>query len=240
MLEIAQYFEQVTAGFRPIVLIASGLAAVLVGLFIWLGGLGVRRVLLAVVGAITGGICGFFIIGRNIASALILAAGAAIIAIMFEKIFITILAAGLATVFGFAVLARPYIESSADFSTEIKQACLQMPLYCWAIIVALAVIFILAGFFLWRLTSALCCATLGTFLIFAGMILLLLYKGAAPISSIYSRTPFYAAIFAAMTAFGTMEQLLLYQLAEEKLTRKKETNKGKKGPHETRMSWRTR
>lgn len=240
MLEIAQYFEQVTAGFRPIVLIASGLAAVLVGLFIWLGGLGVRRVLLAVVGAITGGICGFFIIGRNIASALILAAGAAIIAIMFEKIFITILAAGLAAVFGFAVLARPYIESSADFSTEIKQACLQMPLYCWAIIVALAVIFILAGFFLWRLTSALCCATLGTFLIFAGMILLLLYKGAAPISSIYSRTPFYAAIFAAMTAFGTMEQLLLYQLAEEKLTRKKETNKGKKGPHETRMSWRTR
>jgi hypothetical protein len=240
MLEIAQYFEQVTAGFRPIVLIASGLAAVLVGLFIWLGGLGVRRVLLAVVGAITGGICGFFIIGLNIASALILAAGAAIIAIMFEKIFITILAASLAAVFGFAVLAKPYTEISADFSTEIKRACLQMPLYCWAIIVALAVIFILAGFFLWRLTSALCCATLGTFLIFTGMILLLLYKGAAPISSLYSRAPFYAAIFAAMTAFGTMEQLLLCQRAKEKLTRRKETNKGKKGPHETRMSWRTR
>ena len=239
MLEIAQYFEQVPAGFRPIVLIASGLAAVLVGLFIWLGGLGVRRVLLAVVGAITGGICGFFTIGRNIASALILAAGAAIIAIMFEKIFITILAASLAAVFGFAVLAKPYTESSADFSTDIKQACLQMPLYCWAIIVALAVIFILAGFFLWRLTSALCCATLGTFLIFAGMILLLLYKGAAPISSIYSRTPFYAAVFVAMTAFGTMEQLLLCQRAEEKLTRKKETNKGKKGPGKTRLNWRT-
>ena len=239
MLEIAQHFEQVAAGFRPIVLIGPGLAGVLVGLFVWLGGLGVRRVLLAVVGAISGGICGFFIIGRNILSAMILASIAAIIATMFEKIFITILAAGLAAVFGFAVLARPYIESSADFSTDIKQACLQMPMYCWAIIVALVVIFIVAGFFLWRLTSALCCATLGTLLIFAGMILLLLYKGAAPISRIYSRTPFYAAVFVAMVALGTMGQLLLCQRAEEKLTRKKETNKGKKGPGKTRLNWRT-
>jgi len=232
MLEIAQNFEQVAAEFRPIVLIGPGLAAVLVGLFVWLGGLGVRRVLLAVVGAITGGICGFFIIGRNVASALVLTAVAAVIAIMFEKIFITILtaglaavfgfAAGLAAVFGFAILARPYIESSPDFSTEIKQACLQMPLYCWAIIVALVVIFIVAGFFLWRLTSALCCAAFGTLLIFAGMTSLLLYRGAAPITCIYSRTPFYAAVFAAMTAFGTTEQLLLCKSAKEKLKRKKE------------------
>ena len=53
MLEIAQNFEQVAAEFRPVVLIGPGLAAVWVGLFVWLGGLGVRRVLLAVVGAIT-------------------------------------------------------------------------------------------------------------------------------------------------------------------------------------------
>ena len=240
MLEIAQNFEQVAAGFRPIVLIAPGLAAILVGLFVWLGGLGVRKVLLAIVGAITGGICGFFIIGRNIASALILTAVAAVIAIMFEKIFITILTAGLAAVFGFAILARPYIESSPDFSAEIKQACLQMPMYCWAIIVTLAVIFILAGFFLWRLTSALCCAAFGTLLIFAGMTSLLLYRGAAPITCIYSRTPFYAAVFAAMTAFGTTEQLLLCQRDKEKLKRKKETNKGKKVPDETKPSWQTR
>jgi len=66
MLEIAKNFEQMATGFSPIVLIAPGLVCVVVGLFIWLGGLGFRRPLAAVVGAVSGGICGFFITDRNI------------------------------------------------------------------------------------------------------------------------------------------------------------------------------
>lgn len=262
MLEVTQNFEQIAARFSPIVLIGPGLAAVLLGLFVWLGGLGFRRVLAAVVGAVSGGICGSFIAGRNIILAVVSTALATVIAIIFEKIFITILAATLAAVLGFAVLARPYIEEPAtaipinraetlggrqtveiikayiaDFSTKINQACSQMPAYSWAIIVASAVIFIVGGFFLWRLTSALCCAALGTLLVFAGMILLLLYKGAAPISGIYNRTSFYAAVFIAMTAFGTTTQLSLIQ-RREKLITKKETNKDNKATDKPKLDWR--
>ena len=268
MLEVTQNFEQIAARFSPIVLISPGLAAVLLGLFVWLGGLGFRRVLAAVVGAVSGGICVSFIAGRNIILAVVSTALATVIAIIFEKIFITILAATLAAVLGFAVLARPYIEEPAtaipinqdeisnraetlggrqtveiikayiaDFSTKINQACSQMPAYSWAIIVASAVIFIVGGFFLWRLTSALCCAALGTLLVFAGMILLLLYKGAAPISGIYNRTSFYAAVFIAMTAFGTTMQLSLIQ-RREKLITKKETNKDNKATDKPKLDWR--
>ncbi len=265
MLTIFQDFEQTATRFSPIVLIGPGLATVLVGLFIWLGGLGFRRILVAVAGAVSGGICVFFITGRNIRVAIIVAGTAAVIAIIFERLFITILAAALAAVFGFTVLAWPYVENSekiipanqsktpaqspalsvresieqmkayiADVSEKIKQACSQIPVYSWPILLALVVIFIVVGLFFWRLASALCCSALGTMLIFGGMILLLLYKGSVPISSICSKPPFYGAVFAAMTGFGTIEQLLLCQRAKRESISKKGADKNKKeGPKET-------
>jgi hypothetical protein len=271
MLEIAQNLEQTAVRFTPVILIGPGLAAVLLGLFVWLGGLGFRRALVAIVGAVSGGICGFFIPDRNIVLAMISAGIATVIAIIFERIFITILAAVLAASLGFAVLARPYIGSEddlkghpeykaeninvvlntqtsiermkgyiVDFATEIKWIFLQMPVYNLAIIAALAVIFIAAGFYLWRFTSAFCCAALGTMLVFAGMILLLLYKGAAPISRICQNQPFYLSVFAVMTVFGTTEQLLLCQHIKEKPIRKKETHKDRKEPEETPTDWRNK
>jgi len=270
MLEIAQHFEQVAAWFSPVVLIGSGLVCVAAGLFVWLGGLGFRKVLVAVLGATSGGVCGFIITGQNIILAMVLAAVAAAIAIMFQKIFITVLAAVIAAAFAFVVLAKPYIENvdtlkyypeykvqnrqehlstrqtietmkawMADFSEGIKQACTEMPAYSWVIIAALVVIFIVAGFFFWRLTSALCCATLGTLLVFAGMILLLLYKGAVPVSSICRKQPFFLAVFVAMITFGTIGQLLLCHHIRERVTVKKETNRDKEKPEKTKPDWRT-
>jgi len=71
------------------------------GLFLWLGGLGFRRALVATVGAVSGGIFGFFMSGRNIMPAMVTAALAAVIAIKLEKIFIAILAGVLAQFFAF-------------------------------------------------------------------------------------------------------------------------------------------
>lgn len=238
MLEIAQNFEQTAAKLNTIVLISLGLTCTTVGLFVWLGGLGFKKLLVAVAGAVSGCICGFFIIGRNIISAVTLAALAALIAAALERVFIIILVAILATVFSFTFLAKPYIENATDFSTAIKQACLQMPAYSWVIIAVPIVILILAGIHLWRLTSALCCAALGTMLIFTGMILLLLYKGAMPISWVSRRTSFTAAVFVAMIAFGTIEQLLLCPSDKEKSIGKKDVNKIES--EEKTLNWRSK
>jgi hypothetical protein len=267
MLEIARQLEQTAVWFNPVVLIGPGLAVVLLGLFVWLGGLGFRRALVAIVGAVSGGICGFFISGRNIATATVSAGLAAVIAIIFEKMFIAVLTGVLVAVLGFAVLAGPYIENAgeatsiewdemrnlstqqtvetakayiADFVAETKRIFSQMPVYNWAIIAALAVFFIAVGFSRQRLTSAFCCAALGTMLIFAGMILLLLYKGAAPISRICQNQLYYLGVFAAMTAFGTTEQLLFCQRIKERLTRKKGKSKDGKEPEKISAFWRNR
>jgi len=173
MFETALNFEQTADKLAPLVLVGLGLAAVVIGLFIWLGGLGFRRVLVAVVGAVGGGICGFLIVGRNITFTLaaLSAVAGMIIAVMLEKILVT-------------------------------------------------------NSLFWRFTSALCCAALGTLLVFAGMILLLLYKGAGPISSISAKQSFYLGVFIVMTAFGTIEQLLLCQRSKGLITKRK-TGKNK-------------
>jgi hypothetical protein len=269
MYEIFQNFEQTALRFSPIVLIVPGLLAVLVGLFIWLGGLGLSKVLVALLGAVTGFGCGFFII-KDIMAACVLTAAVALIALVLQRFFIAILAVFLAlvlTFFVFTGICPEVIKATenvpvttanitddnvvigarhtpevlkaylVDFSNMVKQAAWHMRTYVWPIMAALAVIVLAAGLFLRRLMSALCCAVLGTMLIFAGMILLLLYKGSVPISGICNKSLFYAGVFGAMTAFGTVVQLLLCPRLEKSAKRKKEveSDTSEKKKH----SWRT-
>ncbi|HUV63495.1 MAG TPA: hypothetical protein VMW24_06320 [Sedimentisphaerales bacterium] len=273
MLEILQNFESTVgeaARLRPLVLIGLGAAAVGVGLFVWLGGLSLRKLWVAIAGAVAGGILGFVLIGNGVAPTAASAVVAAVIARVFERVFITVLAAALAGAIGFAVLAGPYIESpqavsaanhdgasartttgrdaagmeelkayALDVGGSIKRAAWQMPVQKWAIIALLAVIVLVGGFALWRPTAALCFSVLGTILISVGMILLLLYKGAGPVSRISSRPLIYAGVFTAMALFGTVEQLLLCRGAKKQGTRPRKAGGQKETTQEKHRSWRT-
>jgi hypothetical protein len=271
MFEIAQNFEQVATHLSPIVLIGAGVVCMLLGLLLWLGGLMFGRVLFAVIGAVGGGICGFFLTGQHITPAVLFAGLAAAVAAMFEKIFVTILVSALAMSLGLVILAYPYIENTdslrqypeyeasnrtaavgisesveiiktsvVDFGAAIRQGCSQIPASKWAIVAALGVVFMGGGFCFSRLASALCCAMLGTTLIFAGMILLLLYKAAMPVSDIGNKQAFYAVVFLAMTGFGTIEQLLLLQFAGKKPTKRKPKDRRNRDvSDETAQNWRT-
>jgi hypothetical protein len=252
------------------VLILPGVSAVLLGLLTWLGGLAIRRILVAAVGAVTGGVCGFFLVGWNIIFAIVSTCLGAGIAIMFERIFIIILTALIAVLVGFFILAEPYIEDAGSLErfpeqrtpdagqyftirqvieiaaeyisglrATLREVCAQVPLRSWLIIAALGVTFIATGIFLWRLTSALCLAASGTIFIFAGMILLLLYRGSEPLSNIYRSAPFYAAVFAAMVIFGTIEQLLFCRAASKKAKADGDSDKLKQEPKGSRkVDWR--
>jgi len=148
-----------------------------------------------------------------------------------------VLAAALVGVFGFAFLA--ILFRTVDTAGGVEQARIQIPMYSWMMVGAVVVAVILAGVYLWRFTSALCCAALGTLLVSAGMILLLLYKGTTPVSSICDRPSLYAAVFAGMTAFGTIEQLLLCPSHHKRRSAKKGAHKDKEEPEQTRNRWRT-
>lgn len=178
MIGIAQNFEQMATQLKPATMVSLGLVATLVGLFIWLCGLGFRRILAAVIGLVGGGVCGFSLTERNIALTCLSTAVGLVIALTFERILVT------GSLFG-------------------------------------------------RLILALCYAALGTALTFAGMILLLMYKGAMPVNHIRDRLLFYGIIFIAMTFLGTFEQLLLCRRVGKQLTSKKHKNKTKVKSEET-------
>jgi len=123
MLEIFQNFEYAIGGAaqsNPLVLAGAGVAAVLVGLCVWLGGLRIRIILVGTIAAAGGCILGVVVINRGPVAAAAVAAVAALVAIALERVFITVLAAALAGVLGFAVLAAPYMEDSAAAETASR------------------------------------------------------------------------------------------------------------------------
>jgi len=270
MLEITRHFEQAATQFNTVVLVGIGITAVLLGLFIWLGGLGLRKQLLIAVGALCGGLCAFLTSGHNITLTIFTAAIGAVIATKFEKIFLAVLASALAVALSLAIMTRPYMNKSEystqtaqhqsqiqgqtytvqqtmqvikayahDLNSMIKHACPQMPPYNWLIILALAVIFTIVGFFFWPIASAFCCATLGTISIFLGMTMLLLFKGSAPLTGICTRTPFFMFVFAAMVIFGTLEQLMLCKYTTKKSILKKRQDKTPQQTDKATANWRT-
>jgi len=271
MFQILQEFEQTAARFSPVVLIAPGVATVIIGLFVWLGGLGLKKVVVVVLGAVAGWIGGFFIAGRNVMIASASALVAAVLAVVLQKVFITILAALLAVVLTFfvfvgvfpevlaateevPVMATKLVEQNAmisveqtpvilkayiaDFTNMVKQAATCMPIYGWAAMAGLALVFLIAGFFLHRLTSALCCALFGAILVFVGMIWLLFYKGSRPVSIVCNKPLFYAAAFGTMVVFGTIVQLLLGPGHQKKVSKVKKGQKDDSAPRK-HNSWRT-
>jgi hypothetical protein len=72
-----------------------------------------------------------------------------------------------------------------------------------------AVIAVIAALIMPRLFIAVISSSLGSAVIFTGMIMLLFYKGSKPISYISERPWFYATAFGAMVIFGTAAQLIL-------------------------------
>ncbi|MHC4574848.1 MAG: hypothetical protein ACYS76_12095 [Planctomycetota bacterium] len=234
MLEIARNLENLARGLKPAWLIGFGLAALSLGLFVWLGGLGFRKLLVLVVGAVAGGACGFFFSGRSIPPTLVSTAIGAVVALIIERAFITLLAAAMAAAGGFIILTVIY---KAGLEQGFVRALAKLPTHGWVLPAALALILLVAGTYLWRLTSALCCAVLGTLLIFTGMTLLLVHKGAVPVAHICTRPAYYAVVSAAMIAFGTVEQLLLCPGKRRPPAREKKPDKDEQDHCPPRRRW---
>jgi len=259
MLYILRHFEKTAVHLDSTILVVSGLVAFLLGLVIWLAGTAFRKFLAIIAGAATGYIIGLFVVGRNIISVLASTCLVAVLAAVFEKLFITALAALLAAVIGFVLLAGPYLaenpgtipttlqnaqntagalstgrtieiikEYAAVLFAEARHISSQMTTFTLAVIAGIVAAALIMGFFFWNLTAALAAATVGTILVFAGMIMLLLYKGVEPISQISSRQTFYATVFAAMAVFGMIVQLLFCRHAA-----KKRLQAAKKGSEKT-------
>jgi hypothetical protein len=162
IIDFAKELEQSGTQIKPILLIGPGIAAVIVGIIIWLAGSNFKKISFAIIGLTAGGLLGYFSTGKSINQAIGFAAAGVII---------------------FTIIA----------------------------------VLLLGGSTFKRLLSALVLSVVGTAMVFAGMIMLLIYKGSQPVTYIIQKQYFFAAIFAIMAVFGTVEQLLLCKQSKKSL-----------------------
>ena len=166
IIELIKYTEQSALSLKPQILqIIAGIVAILTGLFLWLAGMNMRKLLLPL------------LIGL-IAAAIIMALKKGTID---TRIAILILALIIMVSFQLAAYSNSIITK-----------------------LLLAIIFSAAG----------------TILIFTGQIFLLSYKGSQPAAFIEQKQPFFASVFTAMLAFGSVVQLLLCPTTKKKLEKK--------------------
>ena len=76
----------------------------------------------------------------------------------------------------------------------------------------------------WRMFLSILFSAFGSAVIYAGMIALLIYKGAEPIKLITERTSEYTTVFLAMVGFGAAEQMLLCRHKVSLKTKKQSNN----------------
>jgi hypothetical protein len=269
MVEVLKSFEQVAGRLNSLVLIVPGLVMVAAGLFVWLGGLGMRRAVFAVLGAAAGEVIAVLLITRNVTFIGISAIVTACLAASFQRLFIALLLGLLAFGAAFAVLARPGLmefqgalvggekdgprdqKLTADDSLQvaraygldlvdgIRYAAGRLIPAQWAIIAAAATGLMAFGALFRSVGAAMACATLGTALIFVGLLALLIFKGSTPVERMESRPAFYGLVFTGMAIFGTLEQLALCRKAATG------RSKGKSSGQEpdkasSKRSWRNR
>ncbi len=239
MIEILKSFEHVASRFSPPVLMAPGLALVVLGLVVWLGGMCVRRLVLAFVGAAAGAIAAVLIHGPSPAVAGLAAGGGALFGAVLPRLSAAILLASFGVAVALVIVAgTPAVAGhklisglpeagpeqerlTARESLDVVQAYafnivdrvrsdlwgLEQP--DQAVLAAVGLVLLVLGLFLVRLTGALTCSALGAVLVFAGLTALLILKGSDPIALMERQGRFYGLVLLGMTAFGTLEQLVL-------------------------------
>jgi len=268
MVEIFKSFEQSALRLSPVILVLPGLVAAALGLFVWLGGLGFRRLLLAVVGALAGAACALAMAGPNPGGMVLLGLLGAFSAVIFQQFFTAALLGLLAGVATFLVVAWPSLAvpqgtlvghgdaSSEESRQSVPESLETVRMYTldvgdrvrragadviasrWAVVAAAALTFLLIGLLFRYFGTALACAGLGTVMIFLGLILLLMFKGSAPVTRIEARAPFFGLVFAAMVVFGTLEQWILCRRAAKREPDKTEKSRPRK--QGGKRSWRGR
>ncbi|HAL45961.1 MAG: hypothetical protein A2Y12_10235 [Planctomycetes bacterium GWF2_42_9] len=255
MFEAIEYYQSLAEKFDSRVMCVPALAVILVGLCIWLSGLRWRKVLGAIAGGTMFAGIGFCLGDYGVVIFIITIIGMAVGA-MIEKVMLGVFGVAMTCAAVLVIISAflasqntseyphwPQYEQSGvviGFSQmiEITKATgsyivsnmienLKSASLLWYGAIMLAVI--AAGFLavvMPRLFIAFISSSLGSAVIFAGLMMLLFYKGSKPVNYISKQAAFYAFIIFVMLVFGTMVQLVLSPApAEQKPSPEKKADK---------------
>jgi hypothetical protein len=267
VIEVFNRFEQEAGRFDPTLLVVAGLVLAGLGLVIWLAGMCLRRLVLALAGAAAGGLTGWLVPVPGPVFVGLAAGGGAVLGAVLPRLTTAVLLAILGVAVAFVITARTHLLGGQElpsgpphagrgeerltipqslgavrvFAFDVvgrsRAAAGEMGTAGLAAIGAAGLVLLVLGFVLPRLAGTLFCSVLGTMLIFAGLIVLLIFKGSAPITLIEKQGALYGVVLFGMAAFGAVEQLALCPAPRRG---KKSRSAGRSGPAESEKGWRNR
>jgi hypothetical protein len=110
-------------------------------------------------------------------------------------------------------LARAY---GMDLTDNIKQTGTKLPSNRWIIVGSVGLGLFVFGLIFRDVAGAIVCSLFGTLLVWAGLVILLMYKGSRPVQWIEHNAPVCGLAAFAMIAFAGLEQYLLWRKAEHR------------------------
>jgi hypothetical protein len=122
----------------------------------------------------------------------------------------------------------------AKVGGQLCRLSIRLPFVLWPAFAGAAVAVAVAAMFFGRFVTAFACSSLGTAMIFAGMLSLLLYKGSLPLTYVYGRISFFFWVFASMVVAGAVAQFILCRAPKLKIIKEHEEmnkKKNKQGEH---------
>ena len=207
MTNLLWTFQNRITHLQPSLLLTLGVVTIAAGLFVWLGGLGFKKIVFVVIGVFLGAFCTLFSSGTNLFLAAAIIGICALLALALQETFLMLVASVFAAVIGYSILIRPYFRPSGDIMSVIRQLSIGVPYYNWPIM--LAVTALPFATISWPSASALISSAAGTTLILAGTIMALLNFGYPAVGYMTTRQDIYIEIFVAATILGTIAQLWL-------------------------------
>jgi hypothetical protein len=243
MTNLLWTFQNRVEHLQPSLLLTLAVITIAAGLFVWLGGLGYKKIMFAAVGVFFGAFCTLFSSGTNLFLAAAIIGICALLALKLQDTFLMLVASAFAAAIGYSILIRPYFRPSSDIMSVIRQLSIGVPYYNWPILLAITALPFAA--ISWPGASALISSAAGTTLILAGTIMALLNFDYPVVGYITTRQDIYIAIIALAIILGTIAQLWLLPkismrfVAIKAKVKKVKAGKGDVEPAAKTATWRT-
>jgi hypothetical protein len=234
MTSLLWTFQNRVTNLQPSLLLTLAAVTIASGLFVWLGGLGFKKIMFVVAGAFFGAFCSLFSSGSNPFLAAALIGIFALLALKLQDTFFMLVASACAAVIGYSILIRPHFRPSSNILAVIRQITISVPYYNWPIL--LAVTALPFAVISWRGASALFSSAAGATLALAGTTMVLLNFGHPAVGYITTRQDICIAIIALAIIFGTIAQLWLLPKISTRFAATKQTAKTKAKKAKARKS----
>jgi len=225
MTNLLWTFQNRVTHLQPSLLLTLAAVTIAVGLFVWLGGFGFRKIMFVLAGAFFGAFCTLFSSGSNPFLAAALIGVFALLALKLQDTFLILVASAFAAVIGYSILVQPYFRPSNNILAVVRQIVIGVPYYNWPILLAITALpFAVIS---WQGASALFSSAAGTILVLTGTTMALLNFEYPAVSYMTKRQDIYIAIIALATILGTIAQLWLLPKISSRFAAAKQASKTK-------------